>query len=107
MKTQTKGKTKKTKSTTFGIKTIVNHIADRFHQTKLVANRLVQDVIQLMFETTIEDGRLRLPNGYGTLKVKKLKARVARNPQTGESVNVPAKTKIVFRQGKTLKTLLS
>jgi len=107
MKTQTKGKSNKTKSKTFGMKTVVNLVATEYMKTKSIANQLIQDVIRFLFETTIEDGKLRLPNGYGTLKVKKSKARVARNPQTGESVNVPAKTKITFRQGKTLKTMLS
>lgn len=107
MKTKIQKKSKTTKSKTFGIKSIINMIATRYELGKGTANCIVRDIVASLFQTTIEDGRLRLPNGYGILKVKTSKARVARNPQTGESVNVPAKTKVTFRQGKTLKWILS
>lgn len=42
--------------------------------------------------------------GLGIFTVKNRKARMARNPQTGEMVKVPAKTVIRFRVGKDLKT---
>jgi DNA-binding protein HU-beta len=41
--------------------------------------------------------------GFGTLRVIKRKARVGRNPQTGESINIPAKKVPKFVAGKNLK----
>jgi DNA-binding protein HU-beta len=44
--------------------------------------------------------------GLGTFVVKEKKARLARNPKTGESVQVPAKYAPKFRPGKELKEIV-
>ncbi len=41
--------------------------------------------------------------GFGTFKVSKRKARVGRNPRTGESIKIPAKSIPVFKAGSELK----
>ncbi len=41
--------------------------------------------------------------GFGVFVTKQRKARTARNPRTGETVNVPATTVPRFRAGKGLK----
>ena len=40
--------------------------------------------------------------GFGMLKTKTAKPRTARNPKSGESVEVPAKRKIVWKSSKLL-----
>lgn len=40
--------------------------------------------------------------GFGTFKVRKRKSRVARNPRTGEQVDVPARVVPVFKPSKHL-----
>ncbi|MGB5217184.1 MAG: HU family DNA-binding protein [Smithella sp.] len=41
--------------------------------------------------------------GFGTFDVKKRKARVGRNPQTGKEIKIAAKKVPVFKAGKGLK----
>jgi len=41
--------------------------------------------------------------GFGTFKVSKRKARTGRNPQTGETIKIPAKRVPKFKAGKSLK----
>ncbi len=41
--------------------------------------------------------------GFGTFKVSRRKARIGRNPQTGATLNIPAKTVPRFKAGKGLK----
>lgn len=41
--------------------------------------------------------------GLGKFTVKNVPARTARNPITGDPVNVPAKRKVVFKAHKALK----
>lgn len=41
--------------------------------------------------------------GFGTFAVSNRKARVGRNPQTGEEIKIPARKVPVFRPGKELK----
>jgi len=43
------------------------------------------------------------PVGFGTFKVTKMKARIGRNPQTGEAINIKAKKVPKFVAGKALK----
>ena len=42
--------------------------------------------------------------GFGTFKVRRRKARVARNPRTGEPVQVPARVSPVFKPSKHLRS---
>lgn len=41
--------------------------------------------------------------GFGTFTVSKRKARTGRNPQTGATIKIPAKTVPRFKAGKSLK----
>lgn len=41
--------------------------------------------------------------GFGAFSVRTQKARTARNPQTGDKVQVPAKNVVSFKAGKGLK----
>jgi DNA-binding protein HU-beta len=41
--------------------------------------------------------------GFGTFMVSQRKARVGRNPQTGETLNIPAMSVPRFKAGKALK----
>jgi len=45
-------------------------------------------------------------SGFGTFRVKQTKARMGRNPKTGEAIQIPAKKKIAFRASKDLKSIL-
>jgi len=41
--------------------------------------------------------------GFGTFKTAQRKARVARNPQTGEAIKIPKRRVVRFTAGKALK----
>ncbi|RYX85219.1 HU family DNA-binding protein [bacterium] len=61
------------------------------------------------FQSTIvqqmkEGGEVRFP-GFGSFKTVKRAARSARNPRTGEKVEVPSHTAVRFALGKSLKSL--
>jgi integration host factor subunit beta len=42
--------------------------------------------------------------GFGTFKVRKRKTRTARNPRTGDAVEVPSRSVPVFKPSKHLRT---
>jgi len=44
--------------------------------------------------------------GFGTFEVRDRAARKARNPQTGEEIDVPARRSPAFRAGKSLKDVV-
>lgn len=50
-------------------------------------------------------GEVTLP-GIGKLAVKTTAARKARNPRTGEAIDIPAGRKLVLKPGKEIKDFL-
>ena len=65
-------------------------------------------------DTFIYYAELALQNGdcvdipkFGKLSVEQRQARMARNPQTGEKMEVPAKKAIKFKASKTLKDAIN
>ncbi|HIF38839.1 MAG TPA: integration host factor subunit beta [Gemmatimonadetes bacterium] len=52
----------------------------------------------------LEKGEAIEIRGFGTLAVRKRKGRMARNPRTGEAVEVPARSVPVFKPSKHLRS---
>ena len=46
-------------------------------------------------------------SGFGTFSVSERKARIGRNPKTGESIQIASSRAAKFKAGKTLKDSLS
>lgn len=44
--------------------------------------------------------------GFGTFGIKQRKARIARNPKTGEAVKVPTRKSPVFKAGREMKGIV-
>jgi integration host factor subunit beta len=83
-------------------KEIVKQIADKIHLTQLKTKEIVQLTFDAIVDTLLEDGRIELRN-FGVFEVKKRKARKARNPRTGERVDVPPKNVVTFKPGKEME----
>ena len=58
-------------------------------------------LIDTIAETVKEGTEVRLQN-FGTFHKQEKKARTARNPKTGEAVQVPAKNKFAFKTSGTM-----
>lgn len=82
-------------------KEIAKVIAAHHGIDQVVAKRAVQEVLDLIVEALLKNGRMELRN-FGVFELKRRAPRVARNPRTNEQVDVPAKTVVVFQPGKKL-----
>jgi len=51
----------------------------------------------------LKTGKDVVLTGFGTFSVSKRKARTGRNPQTGETIKIPARKAVRFKAGKALK----
>ncbi len=60
--------------------------------------RVVQSTLDSITETLLKEGKIELRN-FGVFKVRPRKARKARNPRTGEAVQVDAYKTVVFKPG--------
>ena len=83
-------------------KEIVKQISERIGLTQLKTKEIVQDTFNAIVDTLIEVGRIELRN-FGVFEVKRRKARKARNPRTGEKVDVPPKFVVTFKPGKEME----
>ncbi len=78
---------------------MVKTIAENMGLTQEHAREAIQGVLDGITETLLNEGRIELRN-FGVFEVKKRKPRRARNPRTGEAVEVPAKLVVTFRPGR-------
>jgi nucleoid DNA-binding protein len=70
---------------------------------RYLALQVVDALFEAMRERLLAGDRVEI-RGFGTLCVKQARARLrARNPRTGKSVRVPARRKVQFKPGQTLR----
>ena len=81
---------------------LIAAIAKELGGTKADAERHLNATLEVVKRTLGKGGAITLV-GFGTFTVTKRKARLGRNPQTGESMKIPASKVPVFRAGKNLK----
>jgi nucleoid DNA-binding protein len=83
-------------------KEIVKTISEEIGLTQLKTKEIVQKTFDAIVETLVEDRRIELRN-FGVFEVKKRAARKARNPRTGDKVDVPEKYVVTFKPGKEME----
>ncbi len=62
----------------------------------------MDELTNIAMKETKNNGVFTLP-GFGKLRKVNRKARMGRNPQTGEAIKIPAKTVVRFRISKACK----
>jgi DNA-binding protein HU-beta len=81
---------------------VVNHIAERFDLKRAQAKEFFTELTELAGKELKRNGEFILP-GFGKLVLAKRKSREGRNPATGETIKIPAKTTLKFRISKAMK----
>lgn len=83
-------------------KEIVKAISEDIGLTQLRTKEIVQRTFDAIVETLVSERRIELRN-FGVFEVKKRAARKARNPRTGERVDVAEKYVVTFKPGKEME----
>ena len=83
-------------------KEIVKTISEEIGLTQLKTKEIVQKTFNAIVETLVEERRIELRN-FGVFEVKARAARKARNPRTGQRVDVPEKFVVTFKPGKEME----
>jgi DNA-binding protein HU-beta len=81
---------------------VVSYFAKKFDLSKKAASSVIDEMAALAIAETKKVGAFTFP-GVGKLVLVKRKARVGRNPATGEPINIPAKTVVKMRIAKACK----
>ena len=75
---------------------VVAYMADKFQTPKKVAGAMVEEFANLAIAQTKKVGVFVFP-GVGKLVKVARKARIGRNPATGATIKIPAKTVVKMR----------
>ena len=81
---------------------VLNHFAEKTGMKRTQIKEFFEELADLAGREVKSSGEFVLP-GFGKLVLSQRKAREGRNPQTGETIQIPAKTTLKFRVGKGMK----
>ena len=81
---------------------IISQLADKSGMKKADAKEFFTALAALATSEVKKNGEFTLP-GFGKLVKATRKAREGRNPATGDTIKIPAKTTVKFRLGKAMK----
>jgi DNA-binding protein HU-beta len=79
---------------------IIGHFANKFDLKKKEAAAMFEELSSLAYKEA--KNSFTIP-GIGKLVLVNRKARLGRNPKTGETIQIPAKTVVKFRIAKAAK----
>ena len=85
---------------------LVELIADDTGISKKDTGIIVNLILDNIGRALVSSDKVEL-RGFGSFKVKQRRSRLARNPRTGESVEVPAKKVPYFKASNELKARLN
>ncbi len=77
-------------------------LADKLSVTRKQAGEMLDALVAIAYAETKKSGEFTIP-GLGKLQKKHRAARMGRNPATGESIQIAAKTVVKFRVAKAAK----
>ena len=83
-------------------KEIVKAISEELNLPQLKTKEIVQKTFDAIIDTLVRESRIELRN-FGVFEVKKRAARKARNPRTGDPVEVAEKYVVTFKPGKEME----
>ena len=89
-------------ATTVTLKDLAASLAEDNELSKKQAGAILGGLVGQIVEHLKKGQRIRI-GGLGILQVRKLAARMGRNPATGEAIQIKAGKKVAFRAAKDLK----
>ncbi len=81
---------------------LLQALAEKLGKTKKEVSEMLEAIAEMAYAETKKNGEFTLP-GLGKLVKKRRDARQGRNPATGETIQIPAKTVVKFRLAKQAK----
>ncbi|OWY71419.1 hypothetical protein B7486_12595 [cyanobacterium TDX16] len=91
--------------TTVTKKDLIDRIADRTGNKRVVVKRIIQSFLDDIVEELGKGNRLEFRD-FGVFESRVRAARVAQNPKTLERVEVPEKRTVKFKVGRIMKMKL-
>ena len=86
---------------------ILNKLADNYPNFLRRDLEKALNLVLLEIMTALAKGRGVEIRGFGSFKTRQLKARIGRNPRTGEQIQIAASQKVKFLPAKALKEVFN
>ncbi|MEW6107879.1 MAG: HU family DNA-binding protein [Nitrospirota bacterium] len=86
---------------------LIEKVAEKIEGLTRNQTEIVVDTVFDSIKKALINGEKIEIRGFGNFRLKTRKPRKARNPKTGESVDVPGKKVLYFKVGKALKEALN
>lgn len=86
---------------------IIEHVYDNLGG---VSKKESAEIVEAVFETikqTLESGEKIKISGFGNFVVREKKARIGRNPQTGEEIRIAPRRVLTFKPSQVLKNAIN
>lgn len=81
---------------------LIKEISAKVELTQIDTEKVLKAFTEVVTDTLISGEKVQLV-GFGTFEVVDRAAREGRNPQSGESMHIPASKSPKFKAGKSLK----
>jgi DNA-binding protein HU-beta len=81
---------------------LVARLAQSGGLSRRQADELVNDLVDTIVTSVKRGESVKIPH-LGIFRLRKMKPRIGRNPQTGEEIKIPARRKVGFSVAKTFK----
>lgn len=81
---------------------LIQKLADAAEITKKQAGAVLDELVNSTVASVKKGDPVKIP-GLGIFRKVQTKARMGRNPQTGEQIKIPARKKVRFTVAKTFK----
>lgn len=81
---------------------LIQRLAEESELSKKQADAVLQTLVNVTTNSVRKGDPVKIP-GLGTFRKVQTKARMGRNPQTGEAIKIPARKKVRFSVAKTFK----
>jgi len=81
---------------------VIKHLAEKTGVDRKTTVKFMDNLVSLVVKQTKTGGEFLIP-GLGKAVKANRKARMGRNPATGEAIKIPAKTVVKFRLAKAFK----
>lgn len=79
---------------------LIKSVAEQTSVTQEMVKKVINATFEIIEKATMEEGRVAIAE-FGVFKKHESAARTGRNPQTGKSIDIPAKTTMKFKPSKT------
>ena len=85
---------------------LISAVSEKQGIKKIEAEKLVEAVFETMTEALVTEGKVSIV-GFGSFEVKSRAERMGHNPQTGETITIPANKALTFKVGSNLRASIN